>query len=251
MTPGDAAEPDEAFSDAAEDEAVTPVADALLSHMPGRQRELRAEAAKAEERAAQIMRKLGFPEAKATQASADKGIDVVAPAAVAQVKWQSKPVGRPSTQQLAGAWLQRNSRWRRNEKMLYFAKAGYSRAAIEYADDVGMVLFQFADKGRVAAANKHAVAFQKSYPSVVAKRVEPKTDPRPTRWHRRVEDVLVFALLVLVPLLMVGGGCYLAYLGIRDLLIGAVASGAGFLAGGIALIAVLVLSIWWLGRLDE
>lgn len=105
----------------------------------------------AEVNAATQMRAMGFPDATVTAAGADGGIDVHAANAVAQVKLHGKPTGRPDLQRLYGARGGNHAK-----AMLFFTLAGYTAAAVEYADQVEMALFTYALDGTVSASNRHA-----------------------------------------------------------------------------------------------
>ncbi|HET9731932.1 MAG TPA: restriction endonuclease [Acidimicrobiales bacterium] len=100
--------------------------------------------------AAEWMRYYGFRDAEVTQATRDEGIDVVASQAVAQVKMQAIPVGRPQVQQLFGcAQAARAS-------ALFFALGGYTADAQQWADRVGVALFSFDFQGAPVAINPAA-----------------------------------------------------------------------------------------------
>lgn len=107
----------------------------------------------AEVNAAAQMRAMGFTDAAVTVAGADGGIDVRSHRAVAQVKLHSKPTGRPDLQRLFGARGADTSKG-----LLFFTLAGYSAAAIEYANQVDMALFTYSLDGGVRAINRPAVA---------------------------------------------------------------------------------------------
>lgn len=104
--------------------------------------------ADAESKSAAFMRQIGFADAKPTSSGRDGGIDVKATGAVAQVKMQWKPVGRPVLQQLHGA--------ARGRKEFFFSLQGYSDAARRWGDEVGMALFRFDVEGRFSPVNKRA-----------------------------------------------------------------------------------------------
>ncbi len=57
--------------------------------------------------AAEGMRFWGYADARATPVGADEGIDVTAGTAVAQVKMEGVPTGRPVVQALLGAWVRK------------------------------------------------------------------------------------------------------------------------------------------------
>ncbi|WP_175401121.1 restriction endonuclease [Gordonia sp. UCD-TK1] len=209
----------------------------------------RAEADQAEKAAAQLMRKIGFSDATATVSSGDHGIDVRATAGLAQVKWQSKPVGRPAVQQLGGAWLREQSLWKRNTKMLFFSKSGYTSAAVDYADAVGMVLFEFDLKGRATAVGKAAMSYRKKYPEVVRNSATSRHSPTTGRWRRISQETLVALAVVLVvavslaPLVV---GLYFAYVAVAGMIAGPTTGTWVALAGGTALIVAFAIIARWL-----
>lgn len=89
----------------------------------------------AEDLAAEWMRYLGYDDAAITGGAADGGLDVVATGAVAQVKWQGAAVGRPAVQRLVGAAPVGT------RAVLFFSWSGYSKGAIEYANERDVALF--------------------------------------------------------------------------------------------------------------
>lgn len=104
----------------------------------------------AEDPAVSHMRMSGFPDAQKTAGGADRGIDVVAVRAVAQVKLLGQPVGSPDIQRFKGA--AHDSR-----NALFYSSSGYSRAAVSIADQLGIALFTFSPVTRdVVATNDHA-----------------------------------------------------------------------------------------------
>ena len=107
-------------------------------------------ARQAEEYAAEVMIALGFPDATPTITGADGGIDVLAHDAVAQVKMEATPTGRPTLQALGGiASLERKS-------ALFFSLAGYTAQAVEWAERAGIACFEFAFDGTVEAVSSSA-----------------------------------------------------------------------------------------------
>ncbi|WP_064444444.1 restriction endonuclease [Rhodococcus sp. YH3-3] len=115
----------------------------------------------AELNAAEKMKSWGFTDAVATTGGADGGIDVRSSSALAQVKWKGGAAGRPEMQQLYGA------RGTDTKKALFFfAASSYSKAAVAYADEVGIGLFTYDPLGEVTAVNAQAAAVLKS-PKVV------------------------------------------------------------------------------------
>ncbi|HYH51009.1 MAG TPA: restriction endonuclease [Acidimicrobiia bacterium] len=101
----------------------------------------------AEQVAAEWMRHLGFGDARCTGGGTDGGVDVRSAAAVAQVKAQLSPVGRPELQALYGVARSEGRR------PLFFSLMSYTAAALAWADEVGMPLFRFDHAGMVEAVN--------------------------------------------------------------------------------------------------
>lgn len=103
----------------------------------------------AEALAAWHMQNLGFDDAKMTPPGADGGLDVRATDAVAQVKHYSTPVGAPVIQQLRGAAHGQGA-------ALFYSRSGYTKAAVEYANDAAVALFTYNDSGVVQPFNHAA-----------------------------------------------------------------------------------------------
>jgi hypothetical protein len=101
----------------------------------------------AEQVAAEWMRHLGFDDAHCTAAGTDGGVDVRSRGAVAQVKAQLAPVGRPELQALYG--IARSE----GRQSLFFSLMSYTAAARSWADEVGMALYRFDHAGMVEAVN--------------------------------------------------------------------------------------------------
>ena len=101
----------------------------------------------AEQVAAEWMRHLGFVDARCTAAGTDGGVDVRSRGAVAQVKAQLTPVGRPELQALYGVARSEG------RTPLFFSLMSYTAAALGWADEVGMALFRFDHAGMVEAVN--------------------------------------------------------------------------------------------------
>jgi hypothetical protein len=104
----------------------------------------------AEQVAAEWMRHLGFADARCTGGAGDGGVDVRSRAAVAQVKAQLAPVGRPELQALYGVARSEG------RTPLFFSLMSYTAAALGWADEVGMALFRFDHAGTVEAVNAAA-----------------------------------------------------------------------------------------------
>jgi len=97
------------------------------------------------------MRGLGFYDAQETTLTADAGLDVVASAGVAQVKFKAVQVGRPELQNFVGAAHPYPDRLR-----LFFSWKGYSSHALEYADQAQIALFSYELDGRCMPENAFA-----------------------------------------------------------------------------------------------
>ena len=117
---------------------------------------------KAEQNAAAWMRYWGFKDAKVTQGGADGGVDVRSRRAIAQVKHEAALVGRPVVQRLAGA---RGSNY--DLALFFFSGVGFTRGAIEFADEVDMALFKYSLSGARSPANRSARAFLRTIPAAV------------------------------------------------------------------------------------
>lgn len=88
----------------------------------------------AEELAAEHLRSLGFRDALRTPAGSDGGFDVEGRGVVAQVKYRTSVVGRPDIQRLIGAN-------QHGARPVFYARAGYSQSAIDFARQTGVALF--------------------------------------------------------------------------------------------------------------
>jgi hypothetical protein len=90
---------------------------------------------------------MGFGPATVTPIGADSGLDVIAEHAVAQVKMEGIPTGRPAVQGLVGAATGSNKR------PLFFSLAGYTKQAVAWADSVDLPLFTFDLQGEPVPVN--------------------------------------------------------------------------------------------------
>lgn len=88
----------------------------------------------AEDLAAEHLRSLGFRDALRAPAGSDGGFDVEGRGIVAQVKYRATAVGRPEVQRLVGAN-------QHGAQSVFYARAGYSQSAIDYARQTGVALF--------------------------------------------------------------------------------------------------------------
>lgn len=95
----------------------------------------------AEKFVARWLRKQGHTGVSLSVGGADGGIDVESRTTVAQVKFQSQPVGRPAVQAIYGVAMGRT------KKAYFFSKSGYTAPAIEWA--AGKVdLYEYRPDGR-------------------------------------------------------------------------------------------------------
>jgi hypothetical protein len=117
----------------------------------------------AERNAAAQMRALGYHDARVTRSGADGGFDVVATRALAQVKFRITRATGPDLKQFAGG-----ARGRK-EELWFFDHVGYTRYALEFADEHHILLFTYSATGELEAANKWA---EKKLGKLLAKRVE-------------------------------------------------------------------------------
>ena len=126
-----------------------------LSRAPRPEKRLVRDAYEAEEMVALWVRWLGWPDAETTVMTGDGGIDVIGSGpsglAVAQVKFEAKPTGRDRLQALFGAGHSQGA-----TSWLFFNSAGYSRPAVDWADQVGMALFRFTLDGDIQPENRFA-----------------------------------------------------------------------------------------------
>jgi hypothetical protein len=99
------------------------------------------------------MRTLGYLDAHVCEPGADGGVDAISERALGQVKHRGAQVGRPDIQRLYGARGDRT-----HLDLLFFSAGGYSRHAVEYADEAGIMLFTYDISGELAPANSAASA---------------------------------------------------------------------------------------------
>lgn len=102
----------------------------------------------AEEMAAAHAVHLGFTGVTPTPPGSDGGLDVVSRQAAAQVKRHGEPTGSADIQRLRGAADSYTHR-------LFYA-TGYTAAAKQAAESLGIALFQFDTEGRIHAVNEPA-----------------------------------------------------------------------------------------------
>lgn len=106
----------------------------------------------AEDLAAEHLRSLGFRDALRAPAGSDGGFDVEGRGIVAQVKYRATAVGRPDIQRLVGAN-------QHGAQSVFYARAGYSQSAIDYARLTGVALFEIdATTSQVDPVNDAATA---------------------------------------------------------------------------------------------
>jgi hypothetical protein len=87
------------------------------------------------------LRASGYPDAELTPAGADGGIDVLASGAVAQVKAEMLPIGRPIIQQIAGIAAVES------KVGFCFSLAGFTPEAAGWANRAGVLLYRFDFQG--------------------------------------------------------------------------------------------------------
>lgn len=104
----------------------------------------------AEVLAATHMQSIGFSDSETTGSGTDKGLDVIADSAVAQVKAHNTPVGAPDVQRLRGASHGK-------KEALFYSLSGYTLQALEFAENSGVSLFTFDSSNNVEPANSRAL----------------------------------------------------------------------------------------------
>jgi Restriction endonuclease len=97
--------------------------------------------------AAKWMTFFGYSGVQVTPVGPDLGVDVVSDEALAQVKAEAVPTGRPKIQQHHGVAAAAG------KKALFFSLAGYTQAALSWADEQGMALFRFDLQGEPVPLN--------------------------------------------------------------------------------------------------
>ncbi|WP_405966117.1 restriction endonuclease [Streptomyces sp. NBC_00015] len=90
--------------------------------------------------AAEHLRALGIADAEVTPARGDAGIDVRSEIAIAQVKHQRTPVGRPALQNLVGAAGPAH-RGEIKPLKFFYSTSGYAKPAVEYARVNDVILY--------------------------------------------------------------------------------------------------------------
>lgn len=103
----------------------------------------------AEALSAAALRRWGYQDARTTPAGNDQGVDVVGSRVVAQVKYRNSATGAPAVQQLAGVR-------RTGQDAVFFSRSGYTRQAVDYANEFGIALFTIELPSRIDAANARA-----------------------------------------------------------------------------------------------
>lgn len=125
----------------------------------------------AEQAAARHTRSLGFGDADVTGMGADGGVDVRGSGVIAQVKHYAKPVGIAEVQRLRGTLLG-------DDIAIFYATTGFTRQAVQFAEQVGMPLFSFGPSGKALAENAAAMQLQANSISDVRALVELDTTLR-------------------------------------------------------------------------
>lgn len=105
----------------------------------------------AEDYAAEVMEAIGFTNVKLSPVGPDGGIDVTSDEALAQVKLEGRSSTREQLQRLTGISLTQGT------AAIFFSLAGYTKAALDWAEATDMALFEFAYDGSLEAASSLAV----------------------------------------------------------------------------------------------
>ena len=106
----------------------------------------------AEKLAQEWMFYFGFRDSKLSGSGSDGGYDVIGSRAIAQVKFEQTPTGRPKLQELAGEAHDQG------KEALFFTLSGYTKKAIEWAAQsrIGIALFQYDNSGNIQSLNDAA-----------------------------------------------------------------------------------------------
>lgn len=147
----------------------------------------------AEELSAQWIQRLGFPDARATPASPDGGLDVVAAGAVGQSKaWTGKRVGIKDVQRLRGAALLGQACF------FFFSTSGYTKSAICAAEASRGALFRLRRDGWVQPVNFMAYRAMWQAPLRLG---SPASKPLRPIWFLLLGVIPVACLLLWTPVL--------------------------------------------------
>lgn len=119
-----------------------------LVHMPPAR--LVKSARAAEEYAAEVLRALGYHDARVTTSGADGGVDVRSSRALAQVKMEGLPTGRPAVQNIFGIATHEQ------KSAIFFSLAGYTAQAMKWASDAGVACYEFGFDGSIEARTRAA-----------------------------------------------------------------------------------------------
>lgn len=126
----------------------------------------------AEAAAAEWMRdELGIRDARVTSGGSDAGIDVASKTALAQVKMEGRPIGRPALQRLVGA------AHGTQKELLFFSVSGFSPQAVAYGDQVGVKMFVLDPAGSLTPVGHGARAVLPSR-GITAPRLPSKSSVR-------------------------------------------------------------------------
>lgn len=109
------------------------------------------------------MRMLGFSDASVTGAGVDKGIDVSATDAAAQVKFTASSIGAPAIQALRGAAYA-------VETVLFYSHAGYTKAALTAANATGVLLFTYTTGAAITPQNRAAALACANSPAIATEK---------------------------------------------------------------------------------
>jgi hypothetical protein len=124
----------------------------------------------AEEYAAEVLRAVGFGDASVTVHGSDGGVDVRASAAVAQVKMEALPTGRPAVQSIFGIAAHER------KLAVFFSLAGYTAQAVEWARVAGVACFEFEFDGSVQPITAAARDLLNGSAVAPSEQVQPQQD---------------------------------------------------------------------------
>ena len=143
----------------------------------------------AEQNAVLQLRFLGFLDARLTPPGTDD-IDVTSKKVVGQVKYEQAHTGKPSLARLYGTYGEDG------RELWFFTATGYSKKAVEYADEKGILLFTYSITGELESANdaaekrlhdlmtRKARVLKRHQEYLEAQRDEPPGF-HPPSWHRQ------------------------------------------------------------------
>lgn len=125
--------------------------------------------------AADYLQTHGFRDARVTRRGADQGVDVLGSRVIAQVKFTNATTGRPDVQRLVGA------NYGTPRHAVFFALAGFTTGAVEYAERCRVALFTYTKSGLVRPVNAGARRIHANYTPAAGHSSLPEVQrPRPS-----------------------------------------------------------------------